>query len=208
MPQSFFFAFTEGEQVLAYHGPLIHEASVKQMETKDAPNGGKLRLYLLRYKDYSPHWDEWVPESRILKHSAENLALQKDRIKDFQRAHKQKFKAENGGGSVAAGGGVGSVAKKARIEGPSEEALSAELRESLRLPHGLKLKMIEDWERITRERKLVPLPRTGGATITELLDEFKSAKTRRTAHERLYGEVCDGLRSYFNQALPTLLLYA
>ena len=68
--------------------------------------------------------------------------------------------------------------------------------------------MIEDWERITRERKLVPLPRTGGATITELLDEFKSAKTRRTAHERLYGEVCDGLRSYFNQALPTLLLYA
>ena len=117
MPQSF--AFTEGEQVLAYHGPLIHEASVKQMETKDAPNGGKLRLYLLRYKDYSPHWDEWVPESRILKHSAENLALQKDRIKDFQRAQKQKFKAENGGGSVAAGGGVGSVAKngkKARIE--------------------------------------------------------------------------------------------
>jgi mortality factor 4-like protein 1 len=207
MPQSF--AFTEGEKVLAYHGPLIHEASIKQMETKDAPSGGKLRLYLLRYAGYSAHWDEWVPESRILKHSAENVALQKDRIKDFQRAHKQKVKAESGGGSGAAGGGgAGGVAKKARIEGPSEEALSAELRESLRLPHGLKLKMIEDWERITRERKLVPLPRTGGATITELLDEFKSAKTRRTAHERLYGEVCDGLRSYFNQALPTLLLYA
>ena len=201
MAQSF--AFTEGEDVLAYHGPLIHEAKVRQMETKDAPSGGKLRLYLLRYTGYSTHW---VPESRILKNSAENVALQKDRIKDFPRAHKQKVKAESRGGSSAAGGG--GAGKKLRIHGLSEEALSAELRESLRLPHGLKLKMIEDWERITRERKLVPLPRTGGATITELLDEFKSAKTRRTAHERLYGEVCDGLRSYFNQALPTLLLYA
>jgi len=201
MAQSF--AFTEGEDVLAYHGPLIHEAKVRQMETKDAPSGGKLRLYLLRYTGYSTHW---VPESLILKNSAENVALQKDRIKDFPRAHKKKVKAESRGGSSTAGGG--GAGKKLRIHGLSEEALSAELRESLRLPHGLKLKMIEDWERITRERKLVPLPRTGGATITELLDEFKSAKTRRTAHERLYGEVCDGLRSYFNQALPTLLLYA
>jgi mortality factor 4-like protein 1 len=201
MAQSF--AFTEGEDVLAYHGPLIHEAKVRQMETKDAPSGGKLRLYLLRYTGYSTHW---VPESRILKNSAENVALQKDRIKDFPRAHKQKVKAESRGGSSAAGGG--GAGKKLRIHGLSEEALSAELRESLRLPLGLKLKMIEDWERITREGKLVSLPRTGGSTITELLDEFKSAKTRRTAHERLYGEVCDGLRSYFNQALPTLLLYA
>jgi mortality factor 4-like protein 1 len=201
MAQSF--AFTEGEDVLAYHGPLIHEAKVRQMETKDAPSGGKLRLYLLRYTGYSTHW---VPESLILKNSAENVALQKDRIKDFPRAHKQKVKAESRGSSSAAGGG--GAGKKLRIHGLSEEALSAELRESLRLPHGLKLKMIEDWERITREGKLVSLPRTGGSTITELLDEFKSAKTRRTAHERLYGEVCDGLRSYFNQALPTLLLYA
>jgi len=203
MAQSF--AFTEGEDVLAYHGPLIHEAKVRQMETKDAPSGGKLRLYLLRYTGYSTHW---VPESLILKNSAENVALQKDRIKDFPRAHKQKVKAESRGASNSAGGGGASNCKKLRIHGLSEEALSAELRESLRLPHGLKLKMIEDWERITREGKLVPLPRTGGSTITELLDEFKSAKTRRTAHERLYGEVCDGLRSYFNQALPTLLLYA
>ena len=32
-------------------------------------------------------------------------------------------------------------------------------------------------------------------------------QARRTSHERLYNEICEGVRAYFNQALPTLLLY-
>jgi len=86
-----------------------------------------------------------------------------------------------------------------------DETLCAEIREQLRLPHGAKLKLIEDWERITREKKLVALPRD--PSIATILEEFVAAKARRTSHERLYGEVCDGVRAYFNQALPTLLLY-
>ena len=75
----------------------------------------------------------------------------------------------------------------------------------LRLPHGAKLKLIEDWEHITRERRLVKLPRE--PTINALLEEFVTTKARRTSHERIYNEVCEGVRSYFNQALPTILLY-
>ena len=37
----------------------------------------------------------------------------------------------------------------------------------------------------------------------ELLSEFVAAKAKRSSHERLYTEVCDGLRSYFNQAQPS-----
>jgi len=44
-------------------------------------------------------------------------------------------------------------------------------------------------------------------SINDLLEEFQTTKAKRSSHERLYGEVCEGLRSYFNQALPTLLLY-
>ena len=44
-------------------------------------------------------------------------------------------------------------------------------------------------------------------SISALLDDFIAAKSRRTSHERIYTEVCDGVRAYFNQALPTLLLY-
>ena len=79
--------------------------------------------------------------------------------------------------------------------------------EQLRLPHGMRLKIIEDWERITREHKLVPLPLSATPTVSVILEEFLAAKARRSSHERLYGEVCDGVRAYFNQALPTLLLY-
>jgi hypothetical protein len=50
-----------------------------------------------------------------------------------------------------------------------------------------KLKLIEDWERITRERKLVTLPHK--VPISTILDDFVAAKARRTSHERLYGEV-------------------
>ena len=60
---------------------------------------------------------------------------------------------------------------------------------------------------MTREKKLVPLPLTTTPTVCAILDEFLQAKARRSTHERLYGEVCDGVRSYFNQALPTILLY-
>lgn len=198
MPSSF--AFKTEESVLAYHGPLIHEASVLDCVAKDTPDGkSKLRLYLLHYSGWNSHWDEWVPESRLLKHTAEGLALQKDRIKEFQRAHKRKAKD---GGAAAAKKPKGAAAGAAA----SEESLSAEqLREPLRLPHGMKLKLIEDWERITREKKLVPLPRT--PSINALLADFLQAKARKSSHERLYGEVCDGVRSYFNQALGSILLY-
>ena len=191
------------EEVLAYHGPLIHEAVVRERDWRDSPDGKyKIRLYLLHYTNSNAHWDEWVPESRVLKKTAQNTQMQKDRVKDFQKAHKRKLKNEASGSGSA---GPSSANKKAKPSEASEESLLAELKESLRLPHGMKLKLIEDWEHITREKKLVPLPRT--PSISQLLEDFQAAKARRTSHERLYGEVCDGVRAYFNQALPTILLY-
>ena len=196
------FQFTNGEDVLAFHGPLIHEAKVLESVCRDAPDGKtKVKLYLLRYQGWSSHWDEWVPESRVLQDTPDNKARQKERVKEFSRAHKRKRVAD-----VQA---AASKAKTAKPGGGSaggpDETLLSEIREHLRLPHGAKLKLIEDWERISREKKLAPLPRT--PSIHTILDDFLAAKARRTSHERLYGEVCDGVRAYFNQALPTILLY-
>lgn len=52
----------------------------------------------------------------------------------------------------------------------------------------------------------VPLPNTT-TSVERILADFLATKARRSSHERLYGEVCDGVKAYFNQALPTLLLY-
>jgi len=204
MPSKQGFTFDKDEAVLAFHGPLIHEATVAESIAKDAPDKTRVKLHLLHYNGWDSHWDEWVPESRMLKDNPENRARQKERIKEFQRAYKRKKPPENKSDATAKVAKAGTSAKPG--SGSDEAAaLCAEIREQLRLPHGAKLKLIEDWEHISRERKLVPLPRT--PPISTILEEFLAAKARRTSHERLYGEVCDGVRAYFNQALPSILLY-
>ena len=191
-PKADAFAFSKDQSVLAYHGPLIYQATVLDRVAKDALEGNaRLRLYLVHYNGWNAHWDEWVAESRVLPDSAANVVLQKERVKEFQRAHKRRM--------------INKEADGAKRQKAAEDTPLQDVRESLRLPHSMKLKLLEDWERITRERKLVPLPRS--PCISELLEEFLQTKAKRSSHERLYGEVVDGMRSYFNQALSSLLLY-
>ena len=92
------FRHDKEEAVLCYHGPLVYEAKVQDRVAREGPDSSKIKLYLVHYQGWNTHWDEWVPESRVLKHTADNLQLQKDRIKEFQRAHKRKKQAVPGGG--------------------------------------------------------------------------------------------------------------
>ncbi|KAL1520221.1 hypothetical protein AB1Y20_023691 [Prymnesium parvum] len=185
------FAFELGAHVLAYHGPLIYQALVRDRVTREGIEGaGRLKIYLIHYEGWNERWDEWVAESRLLEDNEDNAALQKERVREFQRAHKRRWNNKE-------------LESSKRPKG--EELPLHDVREALRLPHSMKLKLLEDWERITRERKLVPLPRS--PSISDFLEEFLQTKAKRSSHERLYGEVVDGVQSYFNQTLGALLLY-
>jgi len=210
--------FDTDEEIMAYHGPLLFPARIlEKTERAGGAGGSKVRLYRVHYDGWSSHWDEWVPESRLLKDDASARQLQKERIREFNRAFKKhKRSGTDGAGAAgeppaadgAAPGEGGAAAANKRPRGgvvPADDSIAAEVREQLRLPQGLKLKLIEDWERVSREKALVPLPRS--PSVHELLSEFVAAKAKRSSHERLYTEVCDGLRSYFNQALGAILLY-
>ncbi|KAK9872153.1 hypothetical protein WA026_016207 [Henosepilachna vigintioctopunctata] len=71
--------FTEGERVLCFHGPLIYEAKcLKSTVTKD-----KQIKYFIHYAGWNKNWDEWVPESRVLKYNEANVSRQKE----VQKAH-------------------------------------------------------------------------------------------------------------------------
>jgi len=200
------FGFDTEEKVLSYHGPLLYEASVIDRTVRQAPDGvTKIKLYLLHYSGWNSHWDEWVPESRLLKHNPQNLRVQKERVKEFQRAHKKRARAMTDVAGAAGAAGNAAGKRKLGDGAPSADEGLGEIREQLRLPQAMKLKLIEDWERITREKKLVPLPRE--TSIATLLDDFLQAKSKRTSHERLYGEVNEGMRTYFNQSLGSILLY-
>uniref|UniRef100_A0A6M2DHC5 Mortality factor 4-like protein 1 n=1 Tax=Xenopsylla cheopis TaxID=163159 RepID=A0A6M2DHC5_XENCH len=73
------FKFSEGEKVLCFHGPLIYEAKcLKSSVTKE-----KQIKYLIHYAGWNKNWDEWVPESRVLKYNETNVQKQKE----VQKAH-------------------------------------------------------------------------------------------------------------------------
>ncbi|XP_020813658.1 nuA4 complex subunit EAF3 homolog [Drosophila serrata] len=60
--------FADGERVLCFHGPLIYEAKV--LKTK--PDATPVEYYI-HYAGWSKNWDEWVPETRVLKYNEDNV---------------------------------------------------------------------------------------------------------------------------------------
>ena len=66
----------------------------------------------------------------------------------------------------------------------------------------LKSKLVTEWDAITRENKLVRLPKEGH-TVASILDEFEDAMDKREP----WVEIVEGLKSYFDKTLKQMLLY-
>jgi len=174
--------FDTDEEIMAYHGPLLFPARIlEKTERAGGAGGSKVRLYRVHYDGWSSHWDEWVPESRLLKDDASARQLQKERIREFNRAFKKhKRSGTDGAGAAgeppaadgaAPGEGGAAVANKRPRGGvvPADDSIAAEVREQLRLPQGLKLKLIEDWERVSREKaRPAPCPRPNPHPVARL----------------------------------------
>ncbi|XP_056661400.1 mortality factor 4-like protein 1 [Monodelphis domestica] len=93
--------FQEGERVLCFHGPLLYEAKCLKVARED-----KQVRYLIHYSGWNKNWDEWVPESRVLKYSEANLQRQRE----LQRANQEQQAAEGRGARGAAPGRRGASA--------------------------------------------------------------------------------------------------
>ncbi|XP_049580116.1 mortality factor 4-like protein 1 isoform X1 [Syngnathus scovelli] len=74
--------FQEGERVLCFHGPLLYEAKCVKINVKE-----KQIKYFIHYSGWNKNWDEWVPESRVLKYVDSNLQKQKE----LQKANQDHY---------------------------------------------------------------------------------------------------------------------
>lgn len=80
----------------------------------------------------------------------------------------------------------------------------------LTVPEILKAKLVDDWEAVTKNNQLVPLPRS--PTVKEILNQFQqhlvsnppSTLQHPTA---LAGSITSGLMTYFERSLGQHLLY-
>ncbi|CAO3652900.1 unnamed protein product [Cunninghamella blakesleeana] len=78
----------------------------------------------------------------------------------------------------------------------------------LDIPSALKCQLVDDWENVTKNQQLVPLPRD--PSITQILEQYKKyniEKKKTCKNPELLDEVLHGLCMYFNRAIGTMLLY-
>lgn len=199
--------FVDGEKVLCYHGPLLYEAKVNKVQYKE-----KVPQYLVHYSGWSKSWDEWVPDTRVLKINEANLQKQKELLQQNPLAEKQKRI-----------GVKRKIDKRKELEIPSRRRrcrldmsdsatrdCSPAQRPEIKIVFTDKQKkwLVDDWDLVTRQKQLVRLPKvTTVRTILALYqDHVKDSDPDCLANGQI-AEVCDGLRDYFDVMLGTQLLY-
>ncbi|XP_023176224.1 nuA4 complex subunit EAF3 homolog [Drosophila hydei] len=104
--------FADGERVLCFHGPLIYEAKVLKTKPESSPVE-----YYIHYAGWSKNWDEWVPESRVLKYNDDNVKRQKE----LARLYVERSKKDNKKGSAKAKK-MEHVGNESRASTPSKDS--------------------------------------------------------------------------------------
>ncbi|KAD7479365.1 hypothetical protein E3N88_02514 [Mikania micrantha] len=200
--------FSDGEKVLAYHGPRIYEAKACMCSIC-------LQKCSLKICYFGDSWDEWVGAERLMKPTDENIRKQQELDKKqgvepkSGRFIQTKSKISNGiplycqlflSVSWAKG-------KKRKHESSAEkENTSVEKLVDIEIPQILKQQLVDDWGYVNEQNKLVELPRAPNVDdILKMYLEYRSKKDDMITDS--VGEILKGLRCYFDRALPVILLY-
>ncbi|KAJ3508079.1 hypothetical protein NLJ89_g5952 [Agrocybe chaxingu] len=209
------------ERVLCFHGPLIYEAKVmktKIFEDLHPITGASGPHYLVHYKGWKQTWDEWVPPSRLLKMTEQNLAMQKQlALTNAPASHTGGAASKAANKSTAGAKDSVSTRAGARKDGTrgtkrarEEDESSKKPEMKLNIPEILKVKLVDDWEAVTKNNQLLILPRS--PNVAEVLQQFAD-HVRRTkpAHlkepDHVIQTYVDGIQAYFDRALGSNLLY-
>uniref|UniRef100_A0A3Q2PZU7 Mortality factor 4-like protein 1 n=1 Tax=Fundulus heteroclitus TaxID=8078 RepID=A0A3Q2PZU7_FUNHE len=208
--------FQEGERVLCFHGPLLYEAKCVKINIKD-----KQIKYFIHYSGWNKNWDEWVPESRVLKYVDSNLQKQKE----LQRANQDHYVEGRMRGAAPnkkippasqkndfSGGDPTHPPRKkrARVDPTveSEETFINRVEVKVKIPEELKPWLVDDWDLITRQKQLFHLPAKKSVdAVLEDYGNYKKSRGNSDSKEFAVNEVVAGVREYFNVMLGTQLLY-
>jgi mortality factor 4-like protein 1 len=217
--------YTKDERVLCFHHEMLYEAKILDLRQVDDKWS-----YKIHYKGWKNTWDDWVPQDRIRKFTDENKELaaqlhaqmkllqQKSTpaaaktTKKGGRANGSDFSSARGSEerhvSTAAQSGKGSRRNR-DYELETEDAFHSRPSIKLLIPDHLKAILVDDWENVTKNQQLVPLPSEN--PVNKILADyvaFESPKRVPGSPEAdILEEVIAGLREYFEKCLGRILLY-
>lgn len=224
--------FNLGQQVLAYHGPLLYEAKVMKVHEKNKTFvEGKegehepvensrlpeefyaLNSYFVHYKGWNAKWDEWVPPGRILEFNEANLKIQAD-LKEMTKPAKSKPKKEsqppedNTEAPPAGPGRKRMVTPNNNLPAKKKKHEGKQYEIDIAIKPQVKYILVDDWEYITKNGQIIELPAV--CPVEEILRNYRKHMVSKKATKETMGvvdEVLSGLELYFNRSLSLVLLY-
>ncbi|RKP06762.1 MRG-domain-containing protein [Thamnocephalis sphaerospora] len=199
--------FKQDQNVLCFHGPLLYEAKILAAEwwegREDAEDGP---YYLVHYKGWKQRWDEWVQETRVMAINEENLRKQRA-LKQSYRTKKAPTRGATASRHEKQSSTEEKGKKRPREDEPVDEEEEYMARPEVRIPipSPLKVRLVDDFEWVTRQHKLVPLPRT--PSVNQIIDMYCESREKKRTGDSQLTEFAAGLRAYFDRALGNRLLY-
>lgn len=218
--------FAKDEKTLCFHHDMLYEAKILDVRPTEDNQSWQ---YKIHYKGWKNTWDDWVPQDRVRKFTPENQELARtlhNQMKALtsknrgQAAPKGKGARANGSdfssargseepgrhASAAAPGRTGRGRRDYETE--PEEIFQTKATVKLLIPDSIKAILVDDWENVTKNQQLVPLPAPRPVnTILEDYKEFEKPKRQPGPGPDILDEVIAGLKEYFNKCLGRILLY-
>ncbi|KAI1372261.1 MRG-domain-containing protein [Hypoxylon crocopeplum] len=216
--------YAKDEKVLCFHGDLMYEAKVIEVTVKPGqkPEDAQYRIH---YKGWKASWDDWVSQDRIRKFTDDNKQL----ASQLQAQARMRAQGPKGGkkgvktngsemssarGSEERAAGASSFGGRGPRRGrdyelENEDAFHARPSVKLIIPDILKAMLVDDWENVTKNCQLVPLPHPH--PVTKILEDYAAYETPKrlagSSHLDILQETLAGMKEYFDKSLGRILLY-
>ncbi|ESQ36663.1 hypothetical protein EUTSA_v10008162mg [Eutrema salsugineum] len=196
--------FEEGEIILAKHSDCFYEAKILKVAYQD--NEWK---YLVHYIGWNKSWDEWIGFDCVLKHTEENIEKQrklgmKQGVKSSMAWKVSKMKPRSP--NVARGRKRKQDSVDTVISPLEKNVVPSDNVLTFHIPPALRKQLTDDCEFVTQMQKLVQLPRS--PNVDGILKKYIDSKMKKPGRVTdSVEEILKGLRCYFDNALPVMLLY-
>ncbi|EFR03890.1 hypothetical protein MGYG_06888 [Nannizzia gypsea CBS 118893] len=211
--------YHKDETVLCFHHDILYEAKIIALRLSDPEDRKSPYEYRVHYKGWKHTWDDWVFQDRLRKATEDNKELAATLRREAEAASRKKSKKKKAAAASDPGSNIGSDDRQSSIpargtkrgrdtEIEKEDEFNARPSIRIVIPDNLKALLVDDWEYVTKNNQLVPLPAKG--PVSTILDHyFEEEKPKRASPSDIdvLEEVVAGIREYFEKSLSKILLY-